>query len=70
MNAGWQLSNRVTEQESGSGSSPSCSSVRSGDGEEGRGLRHGVAEAEDTVVQRSAKKKGMRLRGRRGGRRR
>uniref|UniRef100_A0A0A9H7B5 Uncharacterized protein n=1 Tax=Arundo donax TaxID=35708 RepID=A0A0A9H7B5_ARUDO len=69
MNDGWQLSSRVTEQESGSCSSPSCSSVCSGNGEERRGLRHGAAEAEERDEQRSAKKKGMRLR-RKGGRRR
>ena len=37
----WQLSNGATEQESGCRSSPSCSSVHSGDGEERRRLRHG-----------------------------
>uniref|UniRef100_A0A0E0G972 Uncharacterized protein n=1 Tax=Oryza nivara TaxID=4536 RepID=A0A0E0G972_ORYNI len=68
MNPRWQLSNRVTEQESGSRSSPSCSSMCSGNGEERGRLRHGVAEAKYRFEQRSTEKKKMRLRGRRGGR--
>ena len=68
MNPRWQLSNRVTEQESGSRSAPSCSSMCSGNGEERGRLRHGVAEAKYRFEQRSTEKKKMRLRGRRGGR--